>query len=447
MMFKGVVLFLFLCCWSFSVFAEEAIKQPDLLSEDWVDEWTEELPDVGIVGALSDPESANNVTESILEFISVKLKGDLAYSESLILARGNARILSESTPIDNSYLKADVQFNYYNAKDDLLPDESDNEYTVKINDLWFQYSKEACSLKLGRQGLYWGNVEGTQALDVVSPLDLSEPLLTDFSLIRRSQDIISTSCFHNDYGFEIFVIPNPLLDQFTVRQNSDFKDLESALSAEWGGRITKHAQGLDLSFYYGRFNDNTPKAIFDLNALTLVGIYVDQFELFGAGIVYAIDRLLLEFELSYKSELAFQAIEPVSSYGYLSNKKRKDRLELAIGAEYTTATNHQLSSGIWIYEYENNPLVSSYADTYVLNATWSKLFLNDDLGLSALVFWQKEPELYQFTFMANLLISDYWSTSTAVSYQDSVVDEINTGFRTQNDNKDWSIQLSVIYQF
>tara|TARA_R110001592_G_scaffold360979_2_gene670509 strand:- start:3114 stop:4382 length:1269 start_codon:yes stop_codon:yes gene_type:complete len=422
------------------VFAEDTIEQSDLLFNDWSEEWT--------VESLSDFESvSNDSTESILDFISVKLKGDLAYSDTLTLARANVRILSDATPIKNSYLKVDVQFNYFNAKDDLLLNERDDEFTIKINELWVQYSKDACNLKLGRQGLFWGSVEGTRALDVVTPLDLSEPLLTDYSLIWRSQDIFNASCFYNDYDFELFVIPNPLLDQYTVRQTSVFEGLEKTFSAEWGGRITKHTQGLDLSLHYGRFYGNTPKAIIDLNTLTPIGMYVDQFELFGAGIVYAIERLLLEFELSHQKELSFQTLDSISNYGYLLNKQLKERLEFAIGAEYTTAKNHQLTSGIWFYEYESNPLLSSYVDTYVLNATWSKQFLNDDLGLSALVFWQKDPELYYVTFMANFLVSDYWSTSTAITYQHSKFDELNSGFAAQTEIKDWAIQFSVIYQF
>jgi hypothetical protein len=442
MMFKGGILFLY-CC-SFSVFAEEAIKQPDLLSEDWPEEWT----DFGSNESFSDSGSVtNDPIESILDFISVKLKSDLAYSDTLTLARANARIISEVTPIKNSYLKADVQFNYFNAKDDLLLDESDDEYTIKINEFWLQYSKDACNVKLGRQGLYWGSVEGTKALDIISPLDLTEPLLTDFSLIRRTQDIISSSCFLNDYEFEWFVIPKPLLDQYTARQNSEFEGLEKTFSAEWGGRITKHAQALDLSLHYGRFYANTPKAIFDLTTFTPVDIYVDQFELFGAGIVYAIERLLLEFEISYQKELLFQSRGSIANEAYLSNKKLKERLEFALGAEYTTATNHLLTGGIWFYEYESNPLSSSFEETYVLNASWSKQFLNDDLSLSALVFWQKEPEFYQVTFLANFLFSDYWSTITAITYQYNDAEGLNSGFTKQNENKDWTLQLSVIYQF
>ncbi|MFT6908172.1 MAG: hypothetical protein ACJAS1_004866 [Oleiphilaceae bacterium] len=440
MMRKCLKLLLITC--TCSTFADDVIEEPDLLSEEWPEEFFVDGSDEMLSGSVVVINESNH---SILDFISVKLKGDLAYSDTLTLARGNLRVLSEGAALDNSYLKVDLQFNYFNAKDDLLLEGPSDEYTIKINDLWLQYSKNSCNVKLGRQGFFWGNVEGARAIDIVAPLDLTEPLLTDFSSIRRSQDIISANCFYKSFDVELFVLPKPLLDRYTARQTLQFEQLEDAFKAEWGGRITQHAQGLDLSFYYGRFFGNTPKPIIDLNALVPIGIYVEKFELVGAGLVYAIDRLLLELEMSYLKELAFYSEESISNYDYLLNKQLEERLELALGLEYTTTSNHMLSSGIWFYEYENDPLISSYLDTYVLNASWSKQFLNDDLSLSALVLWQKQPELYQLTFMAGLLMNDYWSTSVAITFQDINNDEIGSGI--SNELSDWVVQLSMIYQF
>lgn len=432
----GLAIFLFI--WSFLVFAEDLFQQ-DLLSEEW--------PENGSFEALNDSGSSqSNSAKRLLDFVSMKMKGDLAYSDSLSLARASLRTLSEGAPVEHTYIKADVQFNYFNAKDDLLINEScaqnDDSYTIKINELWAQYSKNACNVKLGRQNIFWGNVEGTRALDVIAPLDLTEPLLTDFSLVRRSQDIVTASCFQNNVDFELFVIPKPLLDQYTVRQTSELERLEKKLNAEWGGRMTRHAEGLDLSVYYGRFFDNSPKAIIDLNTFFPLGIYVNEFELYGAGLVYALERLLVEVELSYQKELSFQHEESVSGNAYLLNKQFEERVELSLGTEYTTATNHQFASGIWFYEYEKNPIFSYFVDTYALNASWSKQYLNDDLTLSALVFRQKEPELNQFTFMADYLFNDYWSMTAAVTYQNSN-ELLNAGSEKK---QDWTIQLSMIYE-
>ena len=410
-------------------------ENSDLLSEEWSESWSLE--------PLNESEfSMAKPSAGLLNYISLKVKSDIAYSDSLTLARGNVRVLSEGAPIENSYVKADLQFNYFNEKDDLLSEEHD-EYTLKMNELWGQYSKDQCNLKLGRQSLFWGSVEGIRAVDVIAPLDLTEPLLTDFSLIRRPQDILITSCFQSSYDFELFLIPKPLLDQYTARQNSAFENLEKTLSAEWGGRITKHSQGLDLSLYYGRFVDNTPKFFFDFNTLTPLGLYVSQFDLIGAGLVYAIDRLLLEFEISYQKELSFESNK---ADAYLSSKQFEETVELAFGAEYTTSTNHQFASGVWFYEYEKHPVSAIYADTYAINASWSKQYLNDDLTLSALVFWQKEPELYQFTVMADFLLNDYWSTSTAMTYQDYNGEGESSLATAESEARNWTLQFSLVFE-
>ena len=419
----------------FLVFAESSEESSNLLSEEWSESWSLEALDAN---ELTIPKAS----ASLLDYVSIKVRSDLAYSGSLTQARGNVRLLSEGAPIENAYLKADIQVNYFHAKDDLLLEEHD-EYTLKINEFWGQYSKDMCNLKVGRQSLFWGNVEGTQALDVIAPVDLTEPLLTDFSLIRRSQDILAASCFLGHYEFELLLIPKPLLDQYTARQSAVFEDLEKSLRAEWGARMTKHSEGVDLSLYYGRFIDNTPKTIFDINTFIPTGVYVSQFDLIGAGVVYAIERLLLELEFSYQKEHSFHSLY---ADAFLANKQFTEKMEMAIGAEYTTASNHQFSSGVWFYEYEKNPISSRYSDTYVLNSSWSKQYLNDDLTLSALVFWQKEPELYQFTFLADLLLNDYWSTSSALTYQGSRGIKSGSATVSESKSQNWTLQLSMAYE-
>lgn len=424
-----------------AVFADTHEQNQDFLNDDW-----------GMPVFVSEPLVSESIKQdtsfNIVDFTSVKVKGDLAYADdnTLSIARANARFLSEGSPLNKLYLKSDFQLNYFNTKDDLIIESDGAEYSAKINELWAQYSHQSCNGKLGRQGLFWGSVEGTGSLDLVSPFDLTEPLLTDFSLIRRPQDILNISCFKGNVDAEIFFIPNPLMNLLSVRQTSELEDLEETLNPEWGGKLSYHGEGLDLSIYIGRFYDNTPKFIFDLSTQSLAGIYTSQFELYGFGLVYAIDRLLIELDASYQQELKHVAAGALSDSAYLKNKEFNKRNEVSLGFEYTTSSNHILSSGIWFYDYESDIFVSKFEDTFLLNLTWSKQYLNDDLSLSALVLWQKKPESYQFSFLSKYLINDFWSTSTALSYRYFKLNSLESN-QFSSSSELWTIQQSIEYQF
>jgi hypothetical protein len=413
-------------------------QQKDYLEDDWGADF-----EVSLNSSEQQPGSDQTSTliDRFWEQAALKLKSDLAYQDELTMARGQARFDATARPFAQTFLKLDLQYTYYHQKDDLVLSPDSIQHALKINDAWFQYTQDACNAKAGRQKLFWGAVEGSYALDVLMPLDLTEPLLTDFSLIRRSQDMAVFTCFMQGYQVELFFTPQALLDQSTIRQAKTLQTLENKLDNEWGGRITKHFAGLDVGLYVARVYENTPETVIDFNTLSVAGYQLDQFDLYGFSVVYAIDRLLLEADFSYQKEIKRIALGEQNTSDTL-----KYRSEAALGFEYTTESNHQLSAGAWFFSYLSPLDTEQEIHAQMWNINWSKQYWNDDLTLSALGLWQKQPDVAQLTVMADYLWDDQWSSALALSYKaPSSAASHDVGYLTIQQG--WSVNLGVEYQF
>ena len=432
------VFFMLLLCFPLALFAQERDAPPaDYLEDNWGTDF-----DVVLVPE-TEPTAENinaNASSALWDHAALKLKGDLAYEDEVSIARTEARFDAAARPFENAFFKLDLQYNYYQDKDALVTTSDVVQHALRINDLWLQYTHQACNAKIGRQKLFWGAVEGSYALDVLMPLDLTEPLLTDFSLIRRSQDMAVFTCFMGGLDAELFFTPQPLLDQTTIRQRSDIEGLEDSLDYEWGGRLTKHFTGLDISLLIAQVYENTPFAVIDFNTGNLAGLQVDQFNLYGLSLVYALDRLLMELDVSYQQEKKRFAIGASNTSDTL-----KYRSELAIGFEYTTDSNHQFSAGAWFFSYLSPLEPQSKQNSEIWNLNWSKQYLNDDLTLSALALWQKQPDSAQLTLMADYLWDDQWSSALALGYRALSSGASSSALGSQGE-QGWNMQLSVSYQ-
>lgn len=413
-------------------------QQKDYLEDDWGSDFEVNMASGSQTQASGETPA---LIDTFWEQAALKLKTDVAYHDEITLARSQARFEASAKPFAYSFLKLDLQYTYFQQQDDLVLDQGSVKHALKINDAWFQYTHQSCNAKAGRQKLFWGAVEGSYALDVLMPLDLTEPLLTDFSLIRRSQDMAVFTCFASEWDFELFYTPFPVLDQSTIRQTPRLLDLEDKLEYELGGRLTRHWQGLDVSVYLARLYENSPETVINFNTMSVSGYQLDQFDLAGVSLVHAIDRLLLELDFSYQEERKRLALGAQSNSSTL-----KYRTEVALGFEYTTESNHQISAGAWFFSYLSplRPERERYGEVWNIN--WSKQYWNDDLTLSTLALWQKEPDAAQLTAMADYLWDDQWSSAIALSYKAPSADFAQVS-GPGGIKQGWMINLGLEYQF
>jgi len=366
---------------------------------------------------------------------SVTVQQTFLQGEKLEISRSELRLEYEVAPWKGAYLHLDNKYSYYAHHDQQLGSAGVSFGHNKLQEAWLQVSESACMAKLGRQGLYWGVVEGTFALDI-SPFDFTEPLLTDYSNIRLSQDMLLANCYFATTQLQSFYVASASLDVLKQKDTAQLDKLENTLREEWGVRVTQSWEGLDIALMYAHLYGNTPLTLIDISQPGGIRLDVSRYDLFGISSSWAVGRLLLELDLAYKKD----RLENYSG-------KEVSNVEAALGFEYTTYNNHHLNAGIWLFEHVTQAptLLEDTKSETVQSWTmgWSKTYFNDDLTMSFLGLFLNEPQILTSTVLAQYQWDDYWSFSSALSYTDA---EENAQSLALNDS-DFNLLIKVQFQF
>ena len=352
------------------------------------------------------------VIDSWRKNMRITLQQTFSQGEYLEISRSEARIEYEVAPWKGAYLRFDNKYTYYGHNDQQIGVEGEAFGHNKLQEAWLQLSKSSCVTKLGRQGLSWGVVEGTFAVDVVSPFDFTEPLLTDFSNIRLSQDMLLGDCYLSNTQIQAFYVTSARINTYKQKNITLLAELEDSLHEEWGVRATQVWEGLDVSLMYAHLYGNEPLTVIDVKQLSGMRLDVARYDFIGLSASWAVGRLLLELDFGYKKN----ELENFSG-------KEKSHFEAAFGFEYTTSNNHQLNAGVWFFdEVLQKPTPAQKLKSGSMQAWtmgWAKTYLSDDLVMSFLGSWLTESEVISTTLLAQYQWDDYWNFSTALTYTDS----------------------------
>ena len=377
-------------------------------------------------------EHASSASHSWLDDTRTTFQQTYVQGRRIEIERSELRLEYEAAPWEGAYFRFDNKYSYYWSRDALANLENTSYGYNKLQQASLQLSRENCAVTVGRQRLFWGVVEGTFAVDVITPFDYTEQLLTDYASVRLSQDMLIADCFFEQTKIQLFYLPEALLDSVRHRNNEIFDALERQLSDEWGMNISKSWPGFDLSLMYARLYANTPVPL--ANPLVAGGIElgVPQHDFFGLSAAWALGRMMIELDLAYKPG----QLEPFS-------RQQEKRLEGALGIEYTTTGNHYFNAGVWRFDGAANEADAKSEPTQAWTAGWSKRYINDDLTMSFLGSWVSESEQVFTTLFAQYQWDDYWMFSSALSYTD--IDE-NTQNPLQT-SSDLTATMMVKVQF
>jgi len=379
-----------------------------------------------------EPLAQETTTRHWRDALRFTLQHSLSQGDRLQLARSEARMAFEQAPWQNAYVKLDQRAYYFAHKDRQARQQGTDYGHYQLKELWLQQTQDACFVKLGRQNIIWGSVEGTFSVDLISPFDFTEPLFTEFSSIRRSQDLLLSTCFWGAHQIQAFVIPRARLDQVQHRQTGEWKTLESSLNEEWGLRYLHQREGFDVHLMAARLHANTPVLVLEPISAPIPALAPNlkapRFNLFGVTAVKAIDRLLLEIDLAYKTD----QLEAFSG-------RSEDQWELSTGFEYTTASNHAFNAGVWWYQAQAQSLNTRFKRARAWTAGWNNSYWNDDLTLRFLGTYLSKPRQHTGTFQAEYQWDDYYTYAAALAYSD--YDEPVTGVE-----EGWQITAQIKWE-
>lgn len=421
--------------WSHGVAAQDLLAdEDDLLLADELSfsaAATAESAEPAEVGAIP---GFRSLFTSLLNATRLSLQQSFSQGRQLDGSRTEARLYFERALWRNSYVTLDTRYAVFAPKDALARTYGDDFSDANLKSLWLQQTQQKCALKLGRQSLFWGAVEGAFAVDVLMPFDFSEPLLTDFADIRRSQDMAVLDCFLDGVHLQAMYTPKARIDLFHPKQQQALKALEDSLEDEWGMQARFRLPRLDLSFFAAHLYQNTPLPILDLSQPGGLRLLSPRYDFYGMSVVRASGRWLWEMDLGYKTDQRF------------STDDERDIWDLALGFEYVSTGNHQWGAGITMTQAAGQGISPPLRTYHGTTLSWARTYLNDDLTLSCLGNWMERIKQSNVTAQARLKLNDQWEVATALGYADAGMADM-TWFGMAETETGWKATVKVKVTF
>ncbi len=326
------------------------------------------------------------------------------------------------------YIRLDMKSRRFHASDELAEAAGGAYHENEVEELWWQWSGDSCFAKVGRQGVYWGAVDNSFALDQLTPFDYTEALLTSFTALRAGQDAINLRCYQNSWQVEVFVNPRPDLSTITHQSGEDWEALEDSLHEEWAVRLQWAEAGRDIALIWARVEDNLPTPVFNAQT-TDFDLAVARYDLLGLSLVQAIERLLVQVDVAWHSD-QLQAYTSQTQHEW----------QVALGLEYTTSGNHRFNAGVWHYIAPPLNPGDNGEPTALWSFSWGKGYFNDELDLSILGQWGGDPRQGMMTGLADYVWTQHWSTRLALSYSNA--DETAGGL-VNSIKREWSLSTEL----
>lgn len=188
-------------------------------------------------------------------------------------------------------------------------------------------------LKIGRQIVVWGRSDNLRITDVLNPLDLREPGLTDIEDLRLptamtrldgywGQWNLSGIAIHEIrfdknpvFGNDFFPSPTPLPPEETPSNGGE--------NTEWAVALNGIFSGKDISFYWADLHDDTAHGAIGANG-ALIQNHA-RVTMWGTAGNLAFGNWLLKGEMAYWQGLKF----------FNSTGEKRERIDGLIGIEYS----------------------------------------------------------------------------------------------------------------
>ena len=399
----------FLCL---SLFTSQVLSD-DLLEQDAVFE-TEDLlfEEEQFSSGANAPLKIGSVgyDESLIsDSFRLSLSRQASYGSGIEQSFMGARIEFDRPLFTGAYARIDYQVNHYFSPDSNAK-EVGSAYTHRnLNEAWLQLSYKDCVVKLGKQNLFWGRVEGAYALDQISPIDYTKALLTNFSDIRLASEMAMARCYHGAVSSELFYQADTRFNRLSHFESSIDRLARNGLGDEWGGRLEFVGDAYELSVNYAKLYDNQYSVLTDNISFTAQP-YSQEYELYGLSIGIPNGNMMYEVDIGHKTK-------QVSSPLVINNEPAdlKPTTEFALGFEYLSSSNHQINGGVWRYHYLDS-IKNKINHAEIWNVTWSKAYLKDLLELSLLATWLSQNEIAGLNIASVYELSDNLEVSFSAAY-------------------------------
>ncbi len=326
---------------------EDLPPHPDSQSDDILSGFEDESPAETI--AENDSEDSDYSVDGYAKFTSAYNYAHSAPQVDETDWRGVSKLKSELYLELNAKLQSDWRFRFSGkgAYDGIYRIKGYDEFTDEVRDnyetdlylaeTWLAGSlTSSLDLKVGRQIVVWGKSDNIRITDVLNPLDLREPGLTDIEDLRLPVFMTRVDYYFGNWNLGAFVIHELRYNQ-NPEFGSDFypgdtpppdqEDPEEGLGEmEYALALSGIFSGWDFALYYADIvNDAFRPELVSISPIPEMGLKHDRLDFYGAAFNVAWSNWLIKAEAAYWEGFRF----------FNTEDEIFARLDLLAGLEYT----------------------------------------------------------------------------------------------------------------
>lgn len=313
-----------------------------------------------------------------------------------------------------------------------------------------QCSLENTSLKLGRFITIWGEVDGNEITDIISPRDYSELFFVKLEDSRMRQEMVTLNQYTSFGNFNLFYIPKPsfnrLPDQGTEYYIDIFgegveikEDKKKDNGPEFGIRWIKNFEKGNVSLMYANLleNEYSYEFIDEIGPETLLEKSTQRFQMIGATVSYTKGSFLWKGEFAKKTSLTFAD----SNFNLYKNEV----IDYAASIEYSGSL---YSIGIdiddrYVLNWEKKISDDVQEHNTTITFCCDRNFLNNDLTIEFETSYLMQEYAIEYSLDATYQFNDYLKFEGEVFVID--VSNKNSSLWEYKDQDRLSVRM--VYQF
>ena len=198
-------------------------------------------------------------------------------------------------------------------------DKYQDNKVVDIRELFLELYLNKIDLKIGRQYVIWGVLEGIRIVDEINPMDFRELILPELLDYRIPLWTFKANIYSDNGNFEFLLIPDLSFHKpapggsewelFQVLEKTTVPDWKNPAHREYGAKWTKRLKDADFSFSYFYTWDDYPTTFRVISAeslvqpqpvteLAILPTYIRN-SIYGMTMTREIGGDILKFEFAY----------------------------------------------------------------------------------------------------------------------------------------------------
>lgn len=237
-------------------------------------------------------------------------------------------------------------------------------YVIRPDSLFIEFQRNFFRATMGMQQITWGESFGLPIVDVVNPVDLSEPIGSESQDYKISVPLSSVELIGGNFYLQGIYVPlarrSPVPDSVNGIRVVDFAPYKFGRDSEYGGRVGYlFPFGLDLKALYYRHNTRLPRFELDLASPSdprLVLVETNQ-NSYGLSISQSLEEFVIRADALFEEGYLLPGLTRTTPIAEapVTRSLLADRFQVVSGVDYTTTGGDMFGLQ---FQYENVELNS-----------------------------------------------------------------------------------------